>query len=402
MDDERVSRAKLGAILKDIGECIFAENGSDALKLALAEPSPDLILLDVIMPGLDGYEVCKKLKSTPSTTHIPIIFITGRTDQESEAQGFHYGANDFITKPFSPEIVKARVQTQLEIKKYRDNLEQLVDARTSKLKQAYDELEASQSLLIHQEKLSTIGQLSAGVLHEISSPLTYISSNIDLLAEDFKHIKEYFHTVSKAVSKNAESDIKKLREELDLDFIMENVEESLAESKQGTIRIMKIATGLRNFSRKDKDERCSTDINQCIDEALIFAGNELKHKADVEKSYGELDPLEGSPLQLSQVFINFLVNAAHAIEKWGVISISTRQENNSIIITITDTGSGITKENQQKIFEPFFTTKEAGKGTGLGMSIASEIIKKHHGELSLESEVGKGTTFTIELPVVQQ
>lgn len=402
VDDERVSRAKLGAILKDIGECTFAENGSEALRLALAESPPDLILLDVMMDDIDGYEVCRKLKNSPKTEHIPIIFITGRIDQESETRGFHSGANDFITKPFSPEVVKARVNTQLTIKKHRDHLEELVEARTRKLNQAYEDLQASQGQLIHQEKLATIGELAAGVLHEISSPLTYISANNDQLTEYFESIENFINELTKAIHKDAQKDIGNLRQELDIDFILENIPISLEESKHGTSRIMKIAIGLRNFSRKDHEDFILTDINECIDEALNIARNELKHKAEVVKMYGNLEKTLCSPLQLSQVFINLLVNAAHSLDNKGNITITTQQKNSSIIISIADTGCGISEENKQKIFEPFFTTKEAGKGTGLGMSIASDIIKSHKGKLSLESHIGKGTTFTIVLPAVEQ
>jgi two-component system NtrC family sensor kinase len=171
------------------------------------------------------------------------------------------------------------------------------------------------------------------------------------------------------------------------------------ESKEGTERVREIVQNLKNFSRSEDVDRKEADINECLENTIKVIWNELKYKAKVIKEYGELSPIVCFPQQLNQVFMNFLVNAVQAIEKEGEITIKTWQDGANIMVAISDTGSGIAKENIPKLFEPFFTTKEVGKGTGLGLSIAHDIIKNHNGEIRVESAVGKGTTFTVVLPI---
>ncbi len=401
-DDELVSRAKLGCILKDFGECIEVENGEQAMKIACSAPFPDLILLDVMMPGMNGYDTCEELKRNPETKHIPIIFITALMDQEDEVKGFQCGASDFIKKPFAPDIVKARVSTLLEIKKYRDNLELLVSERTKELEEAYENLKSTHEQILQQEKLASIGQLAAGVAHEINNPTGFISSNLGTLAKYLDKIETFIQEISNSVGEEHQEKVTNLRKKLKIDFLLEDIRDLVSESLEGTDGIKKIVMGLKNFSRKDQDTCISANINECMENTLNVIWNELKYKATVQKQYGELNNTKCYPQQLNQVFMNLLVNAAHAIEEKGDITIKTMQKNGTITVSIADTGCGISQENLQKIFNPFFTTKEVGKGTGLGMSIATDIVNKHNGELSVESELGKGSTFFVKLPVVEE
>lgn len=275
------------------------------------------------------------------------------------------------------------------------------------LSKAIEKLKASQSQLLQQEKMASIGQLAAGVAHEINNPVGFVTSNLSSLEKYAKRLTEFSKVQSNILTKlkdvSVAEELKAQRKKLKIDFILEDIKDLVSESLNGVDRVKKIVSNLKNFSRVDQAEHLCTDINECIDETLEIVWNELKYKTTVTKDYGKLPQTKCYPQQLNQVFMNLLVNAAQSIEKQGEITIKTWAENDSIFITISDTGSGIPKENLTRLFEPFFTTKEVGKGTGLGLSIVYDIItKKHAGEITVESEEGKGTTFTIQLPVVAE
>ena len=184
--------------------------------------------------------------------------------------------------------------------------------------------------------------------------------------------------------------------------IIEDLDDLLKESLDGADRVTKIVQDLKTFSRVDEAEYKMVNINKCIDSTINIVWNELKYKVKLKKDYGNISHTKCYPQQLNQVFMNLLINASHAIEKEGEIEIKSREENDVIFISISDTGCGIPEENLNRLFDPFFTTKEAGKGTGLGLSITYDIIKKHNGEIKVDSEIGRGTTFTIKLPVVRE
>lgn len=402
VDDQPTNIDILREILISDYKVKAAVSGEQALQIALSQPQPDLILLDIMMPGMDGYATCQKMQSNTLTRGIPIIFVTAMNDTTDEEQGFRCGAVDYITKPVSPPLVKARVAAQLLLKSAREELKRQVTLKTSELKEALQELKTSQEQIIQQEKLAAIGQLAAGVAHEINNPTGFISSNLNSLTRYVGKLQVFLEAIEQATASSEEQiiiDLKELRKKLKIDFILGDIKDLIEESNEGIDRIKKIVMGLKNFTRKDQDELVAVDINDCLENTLSIIWNELKYKAVVEKDYGELPETMVFPQQLSQIFMNLLVNAAHAIEDHGTITIKTRHINETIIVDITDTGCGIADENLSKIFEPFFTTKELGKGTGLGMSIASEIIKKHGGEISVESELGRGTTFSVSLPV---
>ncbi len=293
-----------------------------------------------------------------------------------------------------------------QITEYKNHLEALVKSlknKSVKLEAAHKDLKASQLQLLQREKMASIGQLAAGVAHEINNPTGFIASNLGSLAKYVDRLTEYINIQSKAVKKEAEEELNALRKKSKIGFIVDDAKELIKESLDGTDRIKKIVQGLKSFSRVDEaDGYTLADINDCLESTLNIVWNELKYKATVTKEYGTLPLTNCYPQQLNQVFMNLLVNAAHAIEKQGEIAINTWHGDGAIFITVSDTGCGIEPENINRIFEPFFTTKEVGKGTGLGLSISYDIIKKHNGEVTVQSELGNGTMFTIQLPVVTQ
>ena len=262
--------------------------------------------------------------------------------------------------------------------------------------------------------MASVGQLAAGVAHEINNPTGFVSSNLKTLSDYqddisgiIKAYRKLMEDLKNVMSKDAFpsffkdqiEQIMRLEEEADLDFIMDDIGDLIKDCREGTERIKKIVIDLKDFAHPGEDKVQITDINNGIESTLNVVWNELKYKTKVTKEYGKLPEIKCYPQQLNQVFMNILVNAAQAIEKQGKIHLSTLADDGYVEIKIRDTGSGIPEEHLSKIFDPFFTTKEVGKGTGLGLNVAYNIIKKHNGTIDVKSEVGKGTEFNIRIPV---
>jgi two-component system NtrC family sensor kinase len=276
-----------------------------------------------------------------------------------------------------------------------------------KLEKAYTELQHKQSQLLQQEKMASIGQLAAGVAHEINNPMGFISSNLRSLGKYLDKIGAFNTALLEMVQSGSDVDLQaklaELRKKMKIDFILGDIDGLLAESHEGAERVRRIVQDLKSFSHVDESDCKPFSINECLKSTLNMARNEIKYVAEVETEYDpDLPLLYCYPQQLNQVFMNMLVNAAHAIVGHGVIKISSVREMDDIVVRISDTGKGIAAENLNRIFEPFFTTKEVGQGTGLGLSISYDIVKKHGGTMTVESEVGVGSTFVVRLPLNHQ
>jgi PAS domain S-box-containing protein len=296
----------------------------------------------------------------------------------------------------------------------RKKAEEALKESRDKLEQALSELKATQAQMIQSEKMASIGQLAAGVAHEINNPTGFVSSNLKTLSDyqnDISRLIVHYrelagelrqlitsHQTLESISGRLDR-IEELEKEIDIDFILDDTTNLVKESQEGAERIKRIVLDLKDFAHPGEHELRYADINKNLESTLNVVWNELKYKTTVTKDYGDLPEVQCYPHQLNQVFMNILVNAAQAIKDQGEISISTRSDNCQVEIKIGDTGSGIPTENLSRIFDPFFTTKEVGKGTGLGLNIAYKIIKEHKGTIDVESEVGTGTTFIIRIPV---
>jgi len=306
--------------------------------------------------------------------------------------------------------------TQEQIIRMNRELEQRVTERTAdleasnrKLEKAYAELKAAQSQMLHQEKMASIGQLAAGVAHEINNPIGFMLSNLSTLDKYVERLLEFGRSQEEMSAALARGDVTEphlalenlteLRKKMKIDLISEDIISLIDESKDGGERVKKIVQNLKSFARLDEVEHQETDLNEGLDRTINIVWNELKYKAELHKQYGDIPKIKCYGGQLNQVFMNILVNAVQAIDGHGVISVRTWHGGGMVYIAIADTGTGMPPEVANRIFEPFYTTKEVGKGTGLGLSISYEIIKKHNGAISVASEVGKGTTFTIAIPV---
>ncbi len=310
------------------------------------------------------------------------------------------------------DITEAK-RAEVQLKKYSGNLEKMVEERTAELEKALQDLQNTQSQLLQSEKMASIGQLAAGVAHEINNPVGFVKSNLGTMneyLEDLMKLVDRYRILGTTLSKEKDirenetlqrtlDDIKKQEDEIGLSFILDDYKKVIDESFEGMARVAKIVSDLKDFAHVDKAELEHADLNNGIESTLNIVWNELKYKAQVIKDFGNIPLVECYPQRLNQVFMNIMVNAAQAIEDKGEIRITTRAENGYVEIRISDTGKGIPPDELPKIFDPFFTTKEVGKGTGLGLNMAYNIIQKHKGTIDVESEVGKGTTFIIRIPV---
>jgi signal transduction histidine kinase len=405
-------------------EILVATDGESAIEQA-EYAHPDLILLDVMMPGIDGFETCQILKGNSITQEIPIIFMTALSETVDKVKGLSLGAVDYITKPFQPEEVIARINIHLKLRLLTQQLanqnlelEKRVQERTAKLSQVLQELHKSQLQIVQYEKISSIGQLVAGVAHEINNPLTFIEGSLNylenLMSDFIYHLKLYQKYYPSPVEEIVED-----AKDIDLDKIIKDVPNLFSSVNIGIERISKISTSLRIFSRSDIFRKTSFDIHEGIESTLILLKYRLQNNRnrlniEVIKNYGKLPRIECYPGQLNQVFMNIISNAIDAFDEFakkalekeknlpGIINISTsvNDPGTYIIISIKDNGPGIPSETQERIFEQFFTTKPVGKGTGLGLSISQEIVEqKHKGKLYCFSVLGEGTEFVIEIPI---
>ncbi|MBC7399121.1 MAG: GHKL domain-containing protein, partial [Mucilaginibacter sp.] len=290
-------------------------------------------------------------------------------------------------------------------------LELKVNERTHELHESLEDLKQTQSQLVESEKMASLGQLTAGIAHEINNPINFVTSNINPLKRDVEMILDVIATIE-TVSQSDASDAEKqqkiadYKEEMDFDYLVVEIKHLINGIHEGASRTAEIVKGLKIFSRLDEDDLKKTDINEGIESTLIIANNLLNGYVKVITEYGGLPLVECYAGKLNQVFLNIISNAIYAVNKrfgdsqGGEIKISTTNDGDNVIITIADNGTGMTEEATKKVYEPFYTTKEVGEGTGLGMSIAYNTIKKHNGQILLNSVLGEGTRFVLKIPIV--
>jgi signal transduction histidine kinase len=419
VDDTATNLEFISELLTNKGFTVTTAINSEMAFDKIQYRMPDLILLDVMMPGIDGFETCKLLKENPKTSDIPVIFMTGIADINSKIKGLSLGAVDYIIKPFQEEEVLVRIKTHLQLRHLAKNLETRVAERTATLSQVLKDLQESQLQLVHKEKMSALGNLVAGVAHEINNPVGFIAGNLQPAIE---HINDLFHVID-LYQKHYPHPVPELEAELaeiDLDYVRSDLPHLISSMKEGVQRIRNISTSLRTFSRADTERKVFCNIHDGINSTLTILKHRLKALADypdiqVIRDYGDLPPIECFSGQLNQVFMNLLANAIDALEEANTgrslaeiktnpnqikIQTTTTEDQNHIVIRIQDNGVGMSPEIKEKIFDHLFTTKPVGYGTGLGLSIARQIIvEKHGGNLAVNSVLGKGSEFIITLPV---
>jgi two-component system NtrC family sensor kinase len=397
VDDDAIQRALARNAIERFGmRAEEAENGEAGLR-AFELGQHDMVLLDVIMPGLDGFDVCTRLRKVAQTATTPILMMTGLNDNESIERAYACGASDFITKPINPLILGHRLRYMLRTGQV-----------SAALARSEAQFEETRNQLLQSEKMASIGQLAAGVAHEINNPIGYVNSNLGSLETYLKQLFAMIDTYERAETAISDvavlADIATAKQTNDILFLSEDVFALLRESREGVSRVGKIVQDLKDFSHIGAaDEWSWADLHAGLESTINIVNNEIKYKAQLVKEYGVLPEIECLPSQLNQVFMNMLVNAAQAIEGQGTITVrSGIGDADEAWIEVSDTGKGISPEHLSRIFDPFFTTKPVGKGTGLGLALSYGIIQKHSGRIDVQSEVGRGTTFRISLPVHQQ
>jgi signal transduction histidine kinase len=430
VDDNQNNLKVLCDAIADSGwDILVALDGESAVEQA-EYAQPDLILLDVMMSGMDGFETCDKLKSNSTTSEIPIIFMTALSDTVDKVKGLSIGGVDYITKPFHTEEVLARINIHLklyslgkQLEEQKIELEERVAERTNELTQAVENLKKSQLQLVQSEKMSTLGQLVASVAHEINNPVGFITGNLSHLADYtsklINHLQMY-----RQFYPNPDAEIDKNAQQIYLDDLMKETPEIISSMEVGIDRIFNISTSLKTFSRSDTSSKVEFDIHEGINSTLMILKHRLKANKrypsiEIIKNYGCLPLVSCYPGQINQVFMNIIANAIDALEEsvadLGLnlennqkknhnlsITITTvvEYDNNCVKISIKDNALGMDVETKEKIFEQFFTTKAVGKGTGLGLSISCQIIEeKHQGKISCISSLGEGTEFVVEIPI---
>ena len=284
-------------------------------------------------------------------------------------------------------------------------LNELLQVEKEEQARLIHKLEEAQAQLLQSEKMAAIGQLAAGVAHEINNPVGYVNSNfasLESYVKDlFSLIEAYNRDLPSLQDAAFRARIEQANRELDYEFLRGDMFDLIRESREGLERVKRIVQDLRDFSHVDSADWQVVDLHKGLDSTLNVVWNEVKFKAEVIKQYGELPDVECIGSQLNQVFMNLIVNAAHAIENRGTIWLETGTRDDWVFVRVRDDGCGIAPENFKRLFEPFFTTKPVGSGTGLGLSVSYNIVNKHHGRLEVESEPGKGTAFTVWLPIRQ-
>ncbi len=350
---------------------IEATDGQQAVDKAAAS-TPDIILLDMMMPEKDGIQAAREIRAAPATRNVPIVLITAHVDEETKLNALRAGASDFLPKPFSTTELHVRVKNLIESHDFQRRLAE----QNSKLEDTIQLLKATETQLVQSEKLASLGRLSAGIIHEINNPLNFAGTGLYVL----------------------KSQGERLAKEEPQEF-----SEVLRDIEDGVARVKNIVSDLRSFSHPDAEQHDSVRLADVIASALRLLGGEWKEKVQIEQSVPPELICRGNKNKLTQVFVNLIQNALDALKHRAVaeppwIRISGEQQNGKIVILVRDNGEGIDTANIAKIFDPFFTTRDVGQGMGMGLSICYRIIQEHNGTITVASERGRYCEFKIELP----
>lgn len=401
VDDSAVARKAFTRALAAKYECMEAKSVIEAFEL-LKTDEFDLVITDIIMPGLSGIELLRKVVDAYPKTAVLVVSGVDRPQRALDA--VRLGAFDYLIKPCDTSVLTLTVERALErrsllmnAQRYKRDLEE----RNEELVRGKAQLERLQAQIVQSEKMASIGQLAAGIAHELNNPVGFVYGNLDLLegcVKDLLELLEFYDGIE--LPEAVRSDVEAIKNRINYTTSAEDLTSIVSDCRAGTERVKDIVLNLRTFSRLDEAEFKKTDVHEGIDSTLRLLSRYFS-SGDVRliRDYGELPSIDAFSSQLNQVWMNLLVNAAQAVSPGpGEVTISTRADDNYVLISVSDTGKGIAKDVLSKIFDPFFTTKAVGEGTGLGLSITFGIVERHGGRIDVVSEPGSGTTFTVTLP----
>lgn len=405
VDDEEKVRSLFALCLRERYSCETAANAQEALEWLQRAPFA-LVITDIQMPGIGGVELLRKINELYRDTAVIMVSGIDRTQRVIDA--VRMGAYDYLLKPCDLDVLELCVERALErrtllrnARKYKEDLE----TRNAELARRKAELERVQAQLVHSEKMASLGQLAAGVAHELNNPAGFILSNMSALPEYVQRLEKVLSTYDAASLSPADSEVvAAAKREVDYDHILRDLNSIATDSFSGAERIEGIVQNLRLFSRLDEAELKEVDVHEGIESTIRLLSQYFTSPSiALRRVYGDLPRINCYAGQLNQVWLNLLVNAAQAIgEDSGEVTIKTSSREQTVAVSVSDTGSGIAPEHINRIFDPFFTTKPIGEGTGLGLSISHGIIARHGGSLSVESAASRGTTFNVVLPVRPQ
>ncbi len=384
-DDSAVIRTLMITLLEPEHVCLGTESAERALE-SLAEFAPDLIISDLVMEGMSGYELCRFIRAEPTTADIPVILLTGETDREARAQGLELGADDFLYKPIRPRELLARVSSLLKLRQATTSLK----LRTHELEEANRVLQRTQAALVHSEKLATVGTLAAGVAHEVNNPLAFMKGGIHATLDFLTDLEATWE----GEPESSQGLITKQRP------LVEELRQIGKEISDGLIRIERIVRDLKDFSATRNEEYEMVNLGAELERAWKLAS--MKAKSSVTFSFECAEPViaPAVPTRIGQVFLNIMLNAVQAIgANHGKVTASLTREDGHAVVVLGDDGPGIPEAIASRIFDPFFTTKEPGQGTGLGLSVTYGIIDRMGGTIGVRSAPGEGAAFTIKLPL---
>jgi two-component system, NtrC family, sensor kinase len=402
VDDEERICGLFAQILNERYSCETAANAQEALDWLQREPFA-LVITDIQMPGIGGVELLRKINELYRDTAVIIVSGVDRTKRVIDA--IRMGAYDYLVKPCDPDVLELCVDRALDrrtllrnARRYKEDLEK----RNVELARRKADLERIQAQLVHSEKMASLGQLAAGIAHELNNPAGFIFSNMAALPEHLQQLRRVLSTRG-ATSCEAEAAAHTAPTcaPVEYESLLSDLESIAADSYSGAERIRDIVQNLRLFSRLDEAEINHVDLHEGIDSTIRLLSQYYSSPTiNLRREYGVVPPIECYASQLNQVWMNLLVNAAQAIgERGGEVKIRTWSDNYRASVAITDTGEGIQPEHLKRIFDPFFTTKPVGEGTGLGLSISHGIVTRHGGTLTVDSSPGCGATFNVSLPI---
>jgi len=416
VDDDESTCKGLSLILGKKGyETETAGTGREAIEKARAKFF-NVALLDVRLPDMEGIGLLAPLKKMHR--EMALIVLTGFASLETAVCALNEGASAYITKPLNMDEVLATVGNALEkqrlvaekgrAEEMKAELIERLEHKNKELQLLLQKLRDAQAQLIQSAKMASLGQLVVSIAHEINNPISFVCSNISRLQEYSTDLKAFYNNCQALFDEIEQGNfsqlksplqaLKNMEKEREVNFIIDDLIDLAKETVEGAERVRKVVKILQNFSRV-QEELQEVDVNEALEGTIFILHNEMQDRIEIVRNYDQKARIEGYPNQIKEVFLNILTNACQAIEDKGKITLETAVEAGTVLVRISDTGKGIPKENLHKIFKPFYTTKPANQGTGVGLSIVRSIVENHGGEISLQSEVGKGTTFILTFPL---
>jgi signal transduction histidine kinase len=410
VEDNADMRRLLSFIVGSEFRVCVARNGAEALK-AVQERRPDLVLTDVMMPELSGAELCRVLKEGAETAGIPVILVTSKAEREMKIEGLELGADDYVTKPFHPRELMARIRSLVRVRRLQEQLTRqnaLLESTNEELRTTLDELKEASTQLVHAERLSALGELAAGVAHEVNNPVNFALNAAKALQECVEEVAQFATKMSQVRTDDSKefvrglNELQLMRDRLQFDERVQSMTELTRIVGEGLERTARLVGGLHDFAVPDRGARGNLDVARGLRSTIQLVSHSLA-SADIEirvEIPTSLPTIQGELRALNQVFLNLIKNAAESLrDGGGAIEISAHAQQDAVIVEIRDDGPGIPGELRGRIFEPFFTTKASVRGSGLGLAISQRIVSQHGGSIEVEPAPDRGTIMRVRLPI---